>query len=254
MNMLKNLSRAALIASVSVFSVPVVGMAQTAETVEAAPEAAARAGRSARRGGRANRGRANRGHANRGHRGRGGHLMRQLDLSDNQKAQIRAIRQSARAARTANVDEAARRAARTESRRLMMEVLTPAQRTQLDTLKANRRAERMNHRIERMTERLSLSAGQVSRITAIFESAAETRSSTLGRMEGEERRAAAEDLRASTLRAVEAVLTPTQREAAETHRAERRSERAVRRGVRGENGERGERSRRGRRGGARGAR
>ena len=156
-------------------------------------------------------------------------MFRQLDLTDNQKAQIRAIRESAREQRGEHRgDRAARRAAHQETRALIMDVLTPAQRAQAEQLRAAQATEGMTRRIEHMTERLSLTPAQVTRITRIFEQS-QTDRAGLRRMQGEERAAAARALRESTKNAIEAVLTPAQR----TQAAEMRENRG-RRGQRGE--------------------
>ena len=224
-NLKKLITRIALICGLAAGSTFVLPSAVSAQE---APQA--REGQRARQG---------RGHHRRGH---GGHLFRQLNLSDNQKAQLQAIRQSAheqkRELRAAGRSEATRaqmRTLRTETRQLMMDVLTPAQKTQLEQLRAAKSAERANRRMARMTEKLELTPAQASRIEAIFEAAKSQRQALRnGSAAGDERREAMRALRERTHAAVDAVLTPAQR----AKKAER-GERGHRQGRHGNRGSRG---------------
>ncbi|MEM7608085.1 MAG: Spy/CpxP family protein refolding chaperone [Myxococcota bacterium] len=163
---------------------------------------------------------------------RRGRLMRQLDLSDNQKAQLRAIRESLRSQRadlrTLSGEErrAAARALRSERRRLVDEVLTPAQRSELRELRAAAGESRRARRVEHMTRELSLSDAQALRVRAILDEAATARRAAIE--DGRSPRA----LRERTKAAIEAVLTPDQQTRFEAMRAERREHRAHRRGGR----------------------
>ncbi|MFT5353658.1 MAG: Spy/CpxP family protein refolding chaperone [Polyangiales bacterium] len=232
---LKILTPLALSLALGAFVVPEVSFAQGTDAVETSE----RPNRRARRGNRSRGDGAERAegtHARRGHHGhRGHHLMRELDLSDNQKAQIRAIRQSnreeMRALRGAERTDASRAALRRlhgESRRLVREVLTPTQRTQLETLRTARHAERLAHRVERMTEHLSLTPAQVLRVTSILEQSQTDRAQA--RRNGDSR-AAMQVVRERTRSAVENVLTDEQKAIRTAHRSER--------GERGRHGRRG---------------
>lgn len=169
--------------------------------------------------------------AHRGHRrGHGMHrMLRQLDLSDNQKTQIRAILQSAREQGRelrGSGDRDAMRALRQETRELVLDVLTAEQKAEMAELRERHQERRLDRRVERMTEKLELSETQATRIRAILE-AAQTQRRALrnGSEPGDERREAMRTLRQRTKAAVAAVLTPEQREAAEAHRGERRGHR-----------------------------
>lgn len=231
---LKILTPLALSLALGTFVAPEVSFAQGTDSVETSerPNRRARRGNRARRGEQAAEGT----HARRGRRGHRGHgLMRQVDLSDNQKAQIRAIRQSSRAqmqtlrsAERTDANRTALRALRTESRRLVGEVLTPAQRTQLQTLRSARHAERTNHRIERMTERLSLTPAQILRVTSILEQSQTDRAQA---QRNGDARAAMRTVRQRTRAAIENVLTDEQKAVAAAHRSQR--------GERGRHGRRG---------------
>lgn len=210
------------------FGVPTVTQAQGPGMTESPTDAV--------RGRRGRRGQNNR--AMRGHRGRRGHgHMRQafeaLNLTDNQKSQIRAIRESARSQMQEGADRTARRAMRTETRRLIHEVLTPAQRSQLETLRTEHRENRQARRLERMTERLSLTTSQQARIRQILEESATSRRAARRNADSP---GAVRAVRQRTRAAIERVLTPEQRETMGEMRSRR-----------GERGERGRRGRRGRR-------
>lgn len=237
---LKILTPLALSLALGAFVAPEVSFAQGTDSVESSerPNRRARRGNRARGEQRAQGPRAGRGrHGQRGHR-----LMRELDLSDNQKEQIRAIRQGSReqmrALRGAERNETNRsalRALRGESRRLVSEVLTPAQRTQLQTLRTARHAERLTHRVERMTERLSLTPAQAQRVTSILEQSQTARAQA--RRNGDAQ-TASRAVREQTQSAIDNVLTDEQK--------------AIRTASRGQRGERGRHGRRGRGQGRRG--
>lgn len=182
------------------------------------------------------RGRHRRGH--RGHRhGYGMHrMLRQLDLTDNQQAQVRAIMESAREQRRelrgqgrSPEGRRAMRALHQESRQLVLDVLTDEQKAKMAELRAEHQTRRLDRRVERMTEKLSLSETQASRIRSILEAAQEQRRSLRNGSEaGEERRTAMRTLRQRTKAAVGAVLTEEQRATLEEHRSERRDRRGNR--------------------------
>ena len=236
---LKILTPLALSLALGAFAAPAVSFAQGTDS---AAESSERPNRRARRGNRVRGEQAEGTRARRGHRGHRGHrLMEQVNLSDNQKEQIRAIRQSSReqmqalrGAERSDSNRAALRALRGESRRLMGEVLTPAQRTQLETLRRAHQSEQLTRRIERMTTTLSLTPAQVQRVTSIFEQAGTDRAQA--RRNGDAR-AAMQAVRTRTQAAIDNVLTEEQKAIRTAHRSERR--------------ERGNHGGRGRRGGAR---
>jgi Spy/CpxP family protein refolding chaperone len=178
-------------------------------------------------------------HGRHGHHGhhRGGHFARellgQLDLTENQRAQVDAILASARERRQElfqqGRSDAARqemRALHEETKRLIDEVLTPAQRAQAQALMQRKHQERLEHRVERMTESLSLTSSQATRVRAIFERAdAQRRALRGGDGAPDSTRAAMRALHESTRREVDAVLTPAQREQAAAQREARRGHR-----------------------------
>lgn len=145
-------------------------------------------------------------------RGRG-HMRRaleNLDLSDNQRAQVEAIIESARerrrALREGGRNEQTRdsmRELREESRRLIEDVLTPEQRARFESEREAHRAERRRQRIERLTERYDLTQAQVTRVTQILESADEARR---GAMRNEDPRAAMRAIRQRTRAAIREVV------------------------------------------------
>ena len=190
------------------------------------------------RGGRAERGRRGH-HGHRGHHG-AGHIMRELNLSDAQRAELRTIRQEAhteaerlRAQPASDARREQMRALHERTRERMHAVLTPEQRAEAQRLRREARAERVERRVTRMEERLELSPAQTNRVRAILRREAARRDSADGeRPTREERRATRQSVRAE----IDAVLTPAQRARAEELREERRAER----------GERGQRSQRGR--------
>ena len=168
--------------------------------------------------------------AHRGHRGHGGmhRVLRQLSLSENQQAQVRAILESARerrhelrnAGRSANT-RTQMRALRQETRQLIRDVLTPAQVQQMQTLKAEHRSRRIERRLTRLTERLSLTNRQANRIRTILNDA---HPSAADGPPAENRR----QRRAQVKAQIEAELTPAQLETFRQMRAERRARRGNR--------------------------
>lgn len=67
------------------------------------------------------------------------HALRSLDLSDSQRQQIRSLMQAARSSAAATTDRATRRANAQKLRAQIDQVLTPAQRTQLQSALQNAR-------------------------------------------------------------------------------------------------------------------
>ncbi len=170
------------------------------------------------------------------HRGHDMHrALRQLDLSDNQRAQVRAIFESANTRRreVAEMPEGdarfqARRVLRRETRRLVDEVLTPDQRTQAEQMKVRHHARRLDRRLDRMTRRLELTGPQVARVRAILEANAGQRPGADASTR-QEAQAAREAHRANVRAQLDTVLTPAQA----ARMAERRDERGARRDERG---------------------
>lgn len=190
--------------------------------------------------------RGRRGHArgNHGHRGRRGMMRRafaQLDLTDAQRAQIRTIRQTARAegrALRASNDRAALRGHRQAVRAEIRSVLTPAQVERLGEMMQQRAANRVNRRVTRMTERLELSPTQAQQLTGILRGASSQRRAIreAGRVDGEPNREAMRALRTNTHAQIRSILTPTQAATLDEmreNRAERRANRGERVGRRG---------------------
>lgn len=214
MNTLFKLLASGSLAAALSFGAAPTAAAQRGPAVDDAPNGErAHQGRRAR--GQRARGVRAHGHGrHRGHRHGMRHLMRQLDLSENQQAQVRAILEDAREQRHAlreAGDREALRALKAETFRLVHEVLTPAQRERARAL----RAEHVDRRVTRMTRRLELSDAQASEIRTIL----------LRAQPGQRG-----DVRAR----IEAVLTPEQRATIEARRAERgdRGPRMHRRGHR----------------------
>jgi Spy/CpxP family protein refolding chaperone len=167
-------------------------------------------------------------HARRGRRGppgRRGHLRRmlaQLDLSEDQRAQIREIVREARADR---------RARRRQARERIEAVLTPEQREQARALRARHRRARLERRLARMSERLDLSERQQQQVRGILRHAAMQRRAL--REQAPDDPASARDalrgLRERTRASVRSVLTAEQQAQLEELR-ERRRERRGRHG------------------------
>lgn len=118
----------------------------------------------------------------RGHHHRRHRMMRrlfsQLDLSDEQRAQIRSIRQQARTEGRA-LRESGDRDAMFQHRRQTHEriraVLTDAQRTRLGELRRGMENEHLQRRLARMTEHLQLNERQQQQVRGILRGAAQQR-------------------------------------------------------------------------------
>jgi len=174
----------------------------------------------------------------RGHRGRRGHhgpmrMLRQLDLSENQQAQVRAIFESARE-RHSEIRElpeaerhAARRALHQETRGLVRDVLTPAQRQRAQQLREQHR----ERRFERMRSELELSDAQATQVQRIFEEAHQRRMNGEPPASREEARARHEAVRAELEQVLDAEQMVKLREMRDRHRG--------RHGRRGNRGPRG---------------
>ena len=117
------------------------------------------------------------------------------------------------------------RALRQETKRLVLEVLTPAQRQQLDQMREEHAEERLSRRVERMTERLSLTDQQARQVRQIFERAHHQREAIRESERPEEqKRASMRQLRERTQAAIARVLTEEQQAQLDEMR-ERRGER-----------------------------
>ncbi|HJL14067.1 MAG TPA: hypothetical protein RMH99_00355 [Sandaracinaceae bacterium LLY-WYZ-13_1] len=208
---------------------PVTSFAQTAD----APRAEDR-----RRGhGMHHRGHHHRGHARRGMR----HVLRQLDLSDAQREEIRSLVREARSqARDAEPER--RRALRRQVRARIGAILTPEQRERARQLRAERRQRRIARRVSRMSERLELSERQQQQVRGILRHAASQREALReqGANDPESARTAMQALRERTRESIRSVLNAEQQARLDEMRA-RRDERRVRRGPRGPRGPRGAR-------------
>ncbi|MBK7156909.1 MAG: Spy/CpxP family protein refolding chaperone [Sandaracinaceae bacterium] len=130
------------------------------------------------------RGEGRRGGGHHGRQGGGQHgdVMRQLNLTDAQQAQLRTIREETRARaeqlrgsgdREAN--RAQMRALHEETRRRVDAVLTPAQRQQAEALRAQARTEHVARRVTHLRETLGLNESQTTRVQRVFEQAASRR-------------------------------------------------------------------------------
>ena len=216
---LRPLSRFALAAGIAGaigFAAPVVSFAQDA------PAAEQRA-----RGERGERG------MHRGHHGRHGHPLRrmaqELELTDAQRAQIRAIMQEARQNRGERAP-----GARGEVRQRIQAVLTPAQQARAQELRQEHARTRVDHQVTRMTRRLSLNETQQQQVRGILRNAAMQRRA-LFEQAGEDPASAREamrGLRESTQASIRSVLTSEQ--------ASELDEARARRGERGHHGRRGQ--------------
>lgn len=94
--------------------------------------------------------------------------MEALNLTDAQKAQFEALRNDAKALRAKAKDSQDRSALRGEMERLKeraQSILTPEQRAKLETMRTERRAERLN----RMDEKLGLSDAQRAQMERLME-------------------------------------------------------------------------------------
>jgi len=101
-------------------------------------------------------------HKGRGHKDAGRHIAAELNLTDVQKAQLKAIRQEARAARgairgNADLTREQKRAQMKElhasTKAKISAILTPEQRAKLEALHAKRKAERKERRGEKRQDR-----------------------------------------------------------------------------------------------------
>lgn len=180
----------------------------------------------------------------RGRRGRHGmhfrRILEDLNLTDNQKTQIRAIFESARErrqelrgqGRTPEAREA-RHALHQETKRLVEEVLTPAQRTQAQRLRREHMQRHLQRRVDRMATRLSLTDAQKTAVTRIFENAGNRRRAL--HQNGNMDRDAMRSLHEQTRTELSGVLSAEQM----TQLREMRSEHRGRHGRRGRRGPRG---------------
>lgn len=164
----------------------------------------------------------------------------ELNLTDAQHAQIRAIMQEHRASRG---ERGARGQGRGEIHERIQAVLTPEQRARSAELRRAHAAERIDRRIEHMTERLSLTGQQQQQVRGILNHSASQRRALMeqGRLDGTSPREAMRALREGTGAQIRSVLNSEQAAQMDEMRA-RRSERGARGGRRG----------RGHRGGGRG--
>jgi Spy/CpxP family protein refolding chaperone len=185
--------------------------------------------------GEARQGRDGARHGHRGHRrGQGMRaLLQQLDLSDAQRAEIRALFQQARATAPRG-DRAAMRAHRQQTRAAVRAVLSDAQAAQLDQLIAQRGERRIERRLARMTETLGLSAGQQRQARTILTDA-RTRMQAL-RASGTAERADFRAVRRDTRDQLRGILDAEQQATFDARAAERRAERRGHRGPRGPRG------------------
>lgn len=221
------LTRAALVASLGLSLAAPAAMASAQDRGEAAARGERARGDRADCDHRGKRGR---------HHGRAAHFrkdLRQLELTANQKAQVRAIMEDARERRQelrsqGRSEEArqARQTLRTETRRLILEVLTPAQRTELGELQEARRERKRARKLERMAERLELTDEQVATVRALFDQADAQRDRIRTSTEDPEaRHRAMRQVREETRAAVLEVLTPEQRQEMKTHHDRKKGKR-----------------------------
>lgn len=149
-----------------------------------------------------------------------------LNLSDAQRAQIQQIHEAARArfeaARTSG-DRAALRAIGRDTHRQVEAILTPAQRTQAQELRAQHEQRFLDRRVEHMTERLSLDARQQQQVRGILSGAAQQRRALMeqARLDETSPRDAMQALRERTQAQLSSVLTAEQRTQLEAMRAQR---------------------------------
>ncbi|MEZ4329205.1 MAG: Spy/CpxP family protein refolding chaperone [Polyangiales bacterium] len=190
-------------------------------------------------GGAAARGHGPRGEGRRGGRGHGhGHradVMRQLDLSEAQQAQLRTIRQETRAQAEGlreRGDHDGLRALHEAARQRMEAVLTPAQRQRAESLRTQARTEHMTRRVAHLRESLGLSDAQATRVQRVFEQAAARRQATPRGGTPEARRAAHQAEREAVEQELRQILTPAQVQQLEAERANHQG----RRGHRGPRG------------------
>lgn len=177
----------------------------------------------------------------RGRRGRHGmhfrRILEELNLTDNQKTQIRAIFESAREQgqelRGQGRSPETREAMHTlheETKRLVNDVLTPAQRTQAQRLRREHMQAHLQRRVDRMATRLSLTDAQKAAVTRIFRNAGTQRRAA--HESGNVDRDAMRALREQTRTQLSGVLSAEQMTQLEEMRSEHRG-RHGRRGRRG---------------------
>lgn len=153
-------------------------------------------------------------HMRRGRRHHG-RPFAELNLSDAQRAQMRTIHQEARQQfrqLRGSADEAAMRALRRQTFERVQGVLTPAQRTQAQELRAQHARQRLEHRLSRMTERLSLTPTQAQQVRGILSQASSQRRAIFeqSRLDETDPRASLEALRSRSEAQLGAVLSPEQ--------------------------------------------
>lgn len=169
-----------------------------------------------------------------GHHGRGHdqHVMRQLNLTDAQQAQVRTIREETRARAEQlraggdrETQRAQMRALHEDSRRRIDAVLTPAQRQQAETLRAEARTEHVTRRVAHLRESLALNDSQTARVQRVFEQAAARRQAARAANPNatpEARRAAHESERAQVDAELRQILTADQMTRLEAERSQHR--------------------------------
>lgn len=176
---------------------------------------------------------ARRGHGRRGRRGRRGHrghmlrrLAGELELTDDQRAQMRTIHQETREQMRAlreSGDRSAMRQLRRSVHDRIQSVLTDAQRAELAELRAQHARRRLSRRVERMTERLELSPTQAEQIRGILRHSASQRRALReqARLDESSPREAMRALRESTRAQIRSVLTEAQATQLDEMRANR---------------------------------
>ncbi len=169
-------------------------------------------------------------------------LIEELDLSSQQVQELKSLRadlkEDMKEARSSG-DREEMRDLRQAFREELSEILTPAQMTQLEALRAERRAEkgkaprgkgnkankspedRINHRVAKMTEQLNLSNGQASEIKGIMlENLPQMEAlKAAGDQDGMKK------LRKAQNKAIKSVLTPEQKKALSELKAEHKENR-----------------------------
>jgi Spy/CpxP family protein refolding chaperone len=153
-------------------------------------------------------------------------MARELSLTPEQEAQIRAVLDEAREERRALRDqfrEGRRDAARALHARVQSRIegiLTPEQQQRARELRARHREARMERRLEHMKERLGLTDAQAAEVRSILErSHAEHRRILESTERGSDaRRSAMQALHTQTRDALRGVLTPEQARELESHR------------------------------------
>lgn len=160
-------------------------------------------------------------------------ILKQLDLTDAQRAEIREIMQSARAEHRATRGRGgegrlARKEARFETMQRVREVLTPEQRTKAEALMAQQAERHVERRVNHMQRALELSDAQVAQVRGILKRAQQQKKALHQRALTENRppeREAMQAVRQETHDMIRAVLTDVQRQKFDARRAERRERR-----------------------------